>query len=82
MVDVDCSVLISLGMVIQMLPEAELGAIDALESMLGNLPSLTAIGLKVKDAFPTQGDAPLDTDVYKRQLQLRLHVHGDGDHVL
>lgn len=39
----DCSVLCSGGMIIQMLPDAAEGAVDALEAMLGQMAPLTTI---------------------------------------
>jgi len=42
-IDRDCSVLCSGGMIIQMLPGAEDGSIDALESMLAKMEPLTTI---------------------------------------
>lgn len=42
-VDTDCSVMAAGGMIIQMLPDAEEGAIDALEEMLADLPPITTL---------------------------------------
>lgn len=42
-VDVDCSVLASGGMIIQMLPDADEGAVDALEAMLAELPPISTL---------------------------------------
>ena len=46
-IDTDCSVKAAGGMIIQMLPDAEDGAVDALEKMLAELPPVTAL---VEDA--------------------------------
>ncbi|MGN1334688.1 MAG: Hsp33 family molecular chaperone HslO [Anaerovoracaceae bacterium] len=46
-IDTDCSVMAAGGMIIQMLPDAEDGAVDALEKMLAELPPVTAL---VEDA--------------------------------
>ena len=42
-VDTDCSVMAAGGMIIQMLPNAEEGAVDALEEMLADLPPITTL---------------------------------------
>ncbi len=42
-IDRDYSVLAAGGMIIQMLPDAEDGAVDALEEMLGKLPPMTSL---------------------------------------
>lgn len=42
-VDTDCSVMAAGGMIIQMLPDAEEAAVDALEEMLADLPPITTI---------------------------------------
>lgn len=42
-VDRDYSVLCSGGMIIQMLPEAQEGAVDALEKMIGDMPPMTTV---------------------------------------
>lgn len=42
-VDTDCSVMAAGGMIIQMLPDAEEGAVDALEEMLTDLPPITTL---------------------------------------
>ncbi|MDD5927260.1 MAG: Hsp33 family molecular chaperone HslO [Firmicutes bacterium] len=46
-IDTDCSVKAAGGMIIQMLPDAEDGAVDALEKMLAELPPVTTL---VEDA--------------------------------
>ena len=42
-VDTDCSVMAAGGMIIQMLPDADEGAVDALEEMLADLAPITTI---------------------------------------
>lgn len=42
-IDTDCSVKCAGGMIIQMLPDFEEGAVDALEAMLDDLPPLTTL---------------------------------------
>ena len=51
-VDRDYSVLCAGGMVIQMLPDAEEGAVDALETLLAEMLPLTSLIEEVMKAFP------------------------------
>lgn len=51
-VDTDCSVMAAGGMIIQMLPNAEEGAVDALEEMLADLPPITTL---VEEAAKEEG---------------------------
>ena len=54
-VDRDYSVLCAGGMVIQMLPDAEEGAVDALETLLAEMLPLTSLIEEVMKAFPGKG---------------------------
>ena len=55
-VDTDLSVMAAGGMIIQMLPDAEEGAVDALEYMLSDLPPITAIVEEATAAADGQGE--------------------------
>lgn len=55
-VDTDLSVMAAGGMIIQMLPDAEEGAVDALEDMLSDLPPITAIVEEAAAAADGQGE--------------------------
>ena len=49
-IDIDYSVLAAGGMMIQMLPDAQAGAVDALEAMLTDLPPITTLVENAMDA--------------------------------
>ena len=55
-VDTDCSVMAAGGMIIQMLPDAEEGAVDALEEMLTDLPPITTLVEEAAKAAEGQGE--------------------------
>lgn len=55
-VDTDCSVMAAGGMIIQMLPDAEEGAVDALEGMLTDLPPITTLVEEAAKAAEGQGE--------------------------
>ena len=55
-VDTDLSVMAAGGMIIQMLPDAEEGAVDALEDMLSDLAPITAIVEEATAAAEGQGE--------------------------
>lgn len=55
-VDTDCSVMAAGGMIIQMLPDAEEGAVDALEEMLTDLPPITTLVEEAANAAEGQGE--------------------------
>lgn len=55
-VDTDCSVMAAGGMIIQMLPDAEEGAVDALEEMLTDLPPITTLVEEAAKAAEGRGE--------------------------
>lgn len=54
------------GMIIQMLPEAEEEAVDALEAMIGNLPPLTSLIDEVKQNAAGKSEEGLAADLLER----------------
>lgn len=57
-VDVDGSVMVSGGMIIQMLPDADPGSIDALEALIADMPPLTGIiESQIKKGVAKTGEA-------------------------
>lgn len=55
-VDTDCSVMAAGGMIIQMLPDADEGAVDALEEMLADIAPITTIVEEAAAAAEGQGE--------------------------
>ena len=70
-IDTDYSVLAAGGMMIQMLPDAQESAIDALEKMLASLPPITTL---VERAEACGGENTPQETVLERMLQEILRI--------
>ena len=65
-VDTDCSVMAAGGMIIQLLPDAEEGAVDALEEMLADLPPITTLVEEAANAANGQGEEKMLSHMMER----------------
>lgn len=65
-VDTDCSVMAAGGMIIQLLPDAEEGAVDALEEMLADLPPITTLVEEAANAADGQGEEKMLSHMMER----------------
>ena len=78
-VDTDCSVMAAGGMIIQMLPDAEEGAVDALEEMLADLPPITTLVEEAAKAAEGRGEEEMLSCMMERifgQMPEAYKVHG------
>ncbi len=64
-IDIDCTVACAGGMIIQMLPNAEEGAIDALEAMIGKMEPITALISRVTEAGSCKSEDGLMRDLLR-----------------
>lgn len=65
-VDVDGSVMVSGGMIIQMLPDADPGSVDALEALIADMPPLTGIiENQMKEGVPKTAEALAEETFHK-----------------
>ena len=65
-VDTDCSVMAAGGMIIQLLPDAEEGTVDALEEMLADLPPITTLVEEAANAADGQGEEKMLSHMMER----------------
>ena len=65
-VDTDCSVMAAGGMIIQLLPDAEEGTVDALEEMLADLPPITTVVEEAANAADGQGEEKMLSHMMER----------------
>lgn len=65
-VDTDCTILAAGGLFIQMLPDAEEGAVDALEMMIQDLPPITTIVEQAKKAGAGKTEEGILSDMVEK----------------